>query len=270
VRRTCAPGSTACPSAAPRSGWRISPAATTCSWLPAATAPSRPSPPAVVRANRTLGVIPAGTLNHFAADLGIPADIEGAVAVLAAGHTGLVDAGTVNGVIFVNNASLGAYPRVVWERARVRRKGLPRLAAMTVAVLRTWVYLPNLAVRMSVDGRELIRRSPFFVVANGEYLVERPAFWRRASVTAGRLTLYVAPHAGRFDVLRLPVRALLRRLRAHDRFEMLRASAISMKLPSGRVHIALDGEIRVLPAPLHFAVKPRALRVIVPAGQGVL
>jgi diacylglycerol kinase family enzyme len=220
---------------------------------------------AVLRADRTLGIIPAGTLNHFACDVGVPPELGAAVTVLAEGHTSRVDVGVVNGVVFLNNASFGAYPRVVWERAQARRRGLPRFVAMGFAVLRTWVHLPNLAVRVSLGGRELTRRSPFFVVANGEYHLSGRAFGTRTAISDGMLTLYVAPHAGRFDLLTLPIRALLRRLRQHDRFERLRGSSIAIELPRRRVHIALDGELRILAAPLRFGVKPRALSVMVPA-----
>jgi diacylglycerol kinase family enzyme len=222
---------------------------------------------AAVQAGRTFGVLPAGTLNHFARDVGIPRDLEDAVTVLAAGHTRLFDVGTVNGLVFINNASLGAYPRLVWERARVRRKGLPRLAALTLAVLRTWIHLPNVTVRLSVDGAELIRRSPLVVVGNGEYLVHGTAFGRRATIADGRLWLYVAPHAGRLDMLALPARALLGTLQEHDGFETFQASSISMELPRRRIRVALDGEIRGLVPPLRFELKRHALRVVVPPAR---
>lgn len=222
---------------------------------------------AAVEARRTFGVLPAGTLNHFARDVGIPLDLEDAVAVLAASHTELFDVGTVNDLVFINNASLGAYPRLVWERARARRRGLPRLAALTLAVLRTWIHLPNVTVRLSVDGAELVRRSPLVVVGNGEYLVHGTAFGRRAAIADGRLWLYVAPHAGRLDMLALAARALLGTLQEHDRFETFQASRISMELPRRRIRIALDGEIRVLAPPLRFGVQRHALRVIVPPAR---
>src|SRR6185503_11143696 len=61
----------------------------------------------------TMGVLPMGTLNHFARDLGIPPKLEDAIAVLARGLRVAVDLGEVNGRVFVNNASLGVYPDMV-------------------------------------------------------------------------------------------------------------------------------------------------------------
>ena len=66
---------------------------------------------AIVDADKALGVLPFGTMNHFAKDLNIPLDFDGAIETIVAGHVTRVDVGDVNGRIFVNNSSLGLYPR---------------------------------------------------------------------------------------------------------------------------------------------------------------
>jgi len=220
---------------------------------------------ATVRSATTLGVIPTGTLNHFARDAGIPSDLEQAVDVIAAGHTRRLDVADVNGSIFINNASIGAYPRMVWERNREEQKGRHRVVALILAVVRTWLGLRSVTVRLSVDGVELIRRTPFVVIGNGEYQVEGVELGKRVSLTDATLALYVAPESGRLDVLTLPVRAFLRRLHEHEKFETLRASSLAMDLSRRRISVALDGEIRVLEPPLRFSVKRAALRAIAPA-----
>ena len=65
-----------------------------------------------------LGVLPVGTLNHFARDLGIPVDLPAAVRLIADGAPRALDVGEVNGEIFVNNSMLGFYPPVVEVRDR--------------------------------------------------------------------------------------------------------------------------------------------------------
>ena len=64
-----------------------------------------------------LGVLALGTLNHFARDLRIPLDLDGAIGVIAAGHHQTVDVGEVNGQVFINNSSIGIYPFFVAERS---------------------------------------------------------------------------------------------------------------------------------------------------------
>jgi len=68
-------------------------------------------------------VLPLGSLNHFARDLNIPADLDKAIAVIAARRTRAVDVGSVNDRVFVNNASIGVYPSIVEAREELRRRG---------------------------------------------------------------------------------------------------------------------------------------------------
>src|SRR3979490_2385986 len=87
--------------------------------------------------NIPLGILPLGTLNHFARDLGISVVAERAVAIIGAGEQRAVDVGEVNDVIFVNNSSIGFYPYLVLERERRRRrKRLSKWIAMILAMPR--------------------------------------------------------------------------------------------------------------------------------------
>ena len=216
--------------------------------------------------DKTLGVIPGGTLNHFARDVDVPNALDAAVAVLAGGRTRLLDVGVVNDRIFINNASIGAYPRMVWERNRARQRGIPRPLASAMAAAATWLELRTVAVRLELDGHELLRRSPFVFVGNSEYELEGARFGRRATMTDGRLSLYVAPGSGRLDALAMPARALFGKLAGHDKFEAWTANAISMELSHPTISVALDGEVTLLQTPLRFSLKRQVLRTIVPAG----
>jgi len=219
---------------------------------------------AAVRAGKVFGVIPGGTLNHFARDAGIPLDLDEAAALLAAGHTRRLDVGVVNDRIFINNASIGAYPRMVWERNRARKRGLPRPIAVGFAVARTWFDLRSVAARLTIDGRELVRSTPFIFIGNSAYDVEGTDIGRRPTMTDGKLSLYMAPRFGRGDALLLPVRVLLKTLEEHERFESFDAAAISIETSSARVSVGIDGEIRMLDAPLRFSVQSDALETILP------
>jgi len=223
---------------------------------------------AAVRAGKVFGVIPGGTLNHFARDAGIPLDLDEAAALLAAGHTRRLDVGVVNDRIFINNASIGAYPRMVWERNRARKRGLPRPIAVGFAVARTWFDLRSVAARLTIDGRELVRSTPFIFIGNSAYDVEGTDIGRRPTMTDGKLSLYMAPRFGRGDALLLPVRVLLKTLEEHERFESFDAAAISIETSSARVSVGIDGEIRMLDAPLRFSVQSDALETILPEATG--
>jgi integrase len=97
----------------------------------------------------TLGVLPLGTLNHFAKDLHIPQDLEGAVRNLITGRAIPVDVGEVNGRFFLNNSSLGIYPRIVRHCEEQRnKKGRNRWVAFVQASLSVVRHYSLLRVRL--------------------------------------------------------------------------------------------------------------------------
>ena len=218
---------------------------------------------AVARAGKTLAVIPTGTMNHFARDAGIPTELDAAVALLRIGRAGAVDVGIVNDSYFLNNVSVGSYPRMVEERTELERRGHSRRLAGIVAIARTWWRLRSVTAALTVDGRDLIRRSPFIVVGNGRYVLSGFALTHR-DLSDHQLSLYVAPRAGRLGALSLPIRALLGTLDRYEQFEVLRANAITIALRRKRVLIGIDGEVRELESPLQFAVRRGALQVLLP------
>lgn len=213
-----------------------------------------------------MGVLPVGTLNHFAKDLGLPLDLEAAIEVLAAGHRVAVDIGEVNGRTFVNNSSIGLYPRIVLDRERQRRQARRgKWAALLRACLHAALRYPVLQVEVEVAGECLQRRSPFVFIGNNRYHVEGFDIGQRTSLREGRLSLYLARDSGRLNLVRLAALALLGRLRQADDFEALDAAGFVITTRRKRLHVALDGEVAVLQAPLHYRVRAAALQVLAPA-----
>jgi diacylglycerol kinase family enzyme len=212
-----------------------------------------------------LGVLPLGTLNHFAKDLGIPLDVDEAVGVIAQGRVAPVDVGEVNGRVFINNSSLGLYPEIVRDREHQRRRlGRGKWAALVAASIRALQRYPVLSLHIDADGEGLKRRSAFAFIGNNEYAMEGFDIGDRASLNAGRLCLYVTQRTGRFGLLRLALRALAGRLRQARDFDALTASRLRVDTAKRHVHVATDGEVSVMQAPLEYRIRPGALRVIVP------
>jgi diacylglycerol kinase family enzyme len=219
---------------------------------------------AAVRNRAVLGIIPLGTLNHFARDCGIPQDVEKALAVIVERHERRVQVGAVNGHFFVNNASLGLYPRMVWEREMERRRGRRKWTAFVIALVRTWRRYPTVKVRVAVDTVAMVRRTPFVFIGNGEYRVEGFGLGTRASLDTNTLSIFLAPDADRYEMLALPFRALAGRLGGDVKFESLRVTEVTIDTGHRGVDVALDGELRVVSPPINCATHPRALRVLVP------
>ncbi|HLM56118.1 MAG TPA: diacylglycerol kinase family protein, partial [Pyrinomonadaceae bacterium] len=174
----------------------------------------------VAGTGRALGVLPLGTLNHFAKDLSIPLELADAARTVCEGEVAAVDAAEVNGRLFVNNSSLGLYPRIVRRRAKMQaREGIGKWSAFVRASLAVLRRYPFMRVRLSADGREIVRLTPFVLVGNNEYEVEGFNLGGRRRLDAGRLSLYVAHRTGRLGLLLLALRALfggLRRARDFD------------------------------------------------------
>ena len=167
----------------------------------------------VIGTDKILGVLPLGTFNHFARDLKIPADLELAAQAFVSGRTIEVDVGEVNGRIFLNDSSLGLYPTIVREREKKQRLGAGKWPAFVWAAVAALRRYPFLDVRLSADGKEFRRRTPFVFIGNNEYQMERLNIGVRECLDKGQLSLYITNRTGRWGLIRLALRALCGRLR---------------------------------------------------------
>jgi diacylglycerol kinase family enzyme len=219
-----------------------------------------------VRGTQTaLGVVPAGTLNHFAKDLGIPLDMAEAVRVIVAGRRASVDVGEVNGRAFINNASLGLYPKLVAEREKQQRRfGRSKRAAMLWAALAVLRRPPRLALRLETAKGAVVARAPFVFVGINDYAMEGFGIGTRARLDAGCLDVYTTRRTSTAGLLGLALRALFGRLRQADDFLEAQVRTLRVESRRARLEVGVDGELLVFDTPLEFALLPRALQVMVP------
>ena len=222
---------------------------------------------ALVGTGRHFGVLPLGTMNHFAKDLKLPLDFEDAARNLLTGSPVEVDVGEVNGRIFLNNSSLGLYPTIVREREKHQRLGKGKWPAFVWAAFTALRRYPFVDVRLMVDEKTLTRRTPFVFIGNNEYVMERLEIGSRQRLDAGALSVYITNRTGRIGLVRLAIRALFGRLRDDKDFLALKTREITISTRSTRARVALDGEVDILKTPLEYRVRPRVLTVIVPPPQ---
>ncbi|HUP29845.1 MAG TPA: diacylglycerol kinase family protein, partial [Usitatibacter sp.] len=219
----------------------------------------------VVGSETALGVLPLGTLNHFAKDLGMPLDLADAVAVLARGKQSEVDVGEVNGRMFLNNSSLGIYPDIVRDRTRQQRRlGRGKRWALVWATITALRRSAFLHLRITVDGRERIARTPFIFIGNNAYVMEGFEIGKREGLQDGKLSIYFTRRCTRLGLVGLGLRALFGRLtQAHD-FEALLAAEVSVETRHSRLPVSADGEVFASNSPFEYRIRPRALKVVVP------
>lgn len=210
------------------------------------------------------GVLPVGTLNHFARDLKVPLDLEAAARIVLAGHTDDVDVGEVNGKTFLNNSILGLYPIYRFLREAEERRGWGRRMSFLLGVAGILRRYPSLKVRLFVNGQEIERKTPYILVANNRHAMEGWHLGSRESLDEGKLFIYVMRQQGRWGLLRMLLSLVFGRFRGRDNFEIFSAEEVWVEPKGRRIGVALDGEVTVMDAPLHYRVLPRALKVLVP------
>jgi diacylglycerol kinase family enzyme len=215
------------------------------------------------------GVLPLGTLNHFAKDLNIPLELDAALNNLAQGRRTRVDVGEVNGRIFLNNSSLGLYPDIVRDREKQQRRlGRGKWMAFCWATMAALRRYPFLNLRLALNGQHHARRTPFVFIGNNEYRMEGFNIGERERLDGGTLSLYVAQRPGRLGLLRLAFHALFGHLARLKDFDVVLARELAIETRHTRLRVATDGEVTVMATPLHYRIRKAALCVVVPRDGG--
>lgn len=218
----------------------------------------------VIKAGKTLGILPLGTLNNFSKDLRIPQYLDQAVRLIAENYTRQIDVGEVNGRIFVNNSSIGLYPRIVRRREQQQRLGRGKWTAAFWATLKIWFRSPFLEVKLKIGNKEIARKTPFVFIGNNEYEMDFFNIGRRSRLDDGKLSVYFLHRSGRKGLFLLALRTLFGKLKQTEDFEEINTREILIETRGKRKLVALDGEIARMHTPLHYRIRPRVLRVIVP------
>jgi diacylglycerol kinase family enzyme len=211
-----------------------------------------------------LGVIPLGTLNHFAKDLRIPLHAPAAAQVIAQRKTEYVDFGEVNGRVFVNNSSLGLYPNIVVGRELLRRSGWKKWTAFVAATMQALRRSPFLDVSIDVNGQRMAQRTPFVFIGNNEYEIKGLHIGSRSSLNQGRLYLYVAAPVSHFGIVGMALAALFGVIDKTRNLQMFGVEEAWIDTRKPTVRVSTDGEVASLRTPLHYVLRSRALKVIVP------
>ncbi len=204
--------------------------------------------------------IPAGTRNHFAKEVGIPTLEDAGRA--AAGEVRRIDVGEVNGEVFVNNANVGAYPRIVRER-EVHEK---RFSKQTATVVAAWNQVRNLhKFNVTVDGGETHRAWMVFI-GNGKYGSSLLDMSARETLDGGILDVRILRADGKLARLRVAAAIATGRMSSSPMTMIDEVSEVELGFDRAKVDVALDGEIIPLSTPLRFRCRPKALRVLTPPG----
>ena len=207
-------------------------------------------------------VLPLGTRNHLAKQLGMPADLAEAARVARDGKAERIDLAKGGNRVFVNNASIGLYTRLVRERDK--RWGPKWLGTIPA----TWIVLRTLrakALHLTIDGQRQRVVTPLLFIGNNRYSLDAGSVGQRESLSDGVLSLFVVAQQSPLALIGFAFRALLGMADTERDFcALAEAKEVTIE-GSGEIDVAFDGEIERMALPLTFAIMPGALKVLVPA-----
>jgi diacylglycerol kinase family enzyme len=222
---------------------------------------------ALAGTDTVLGVLPLGTFNHFAKDLGMPLDLAEAAAELVSAEVAAVDVAELNGRVFVNNSSLGMYPQMVAIRERLAEaRGWGKVRGVAVASVRVLRDLPihRLGISGSPDVVRRRVRTPFLFVGNGVYAGSDGRVGEREHLDDGVLEVAIAHAVSRRRLARVAVRALRAEGPADRDLELIELRSLEVTARRPRLRVAVDGEICWMATPLRYRTRPGDLMVLRP------
>lgn len=221
---------------------------------------------ALVGTETLLGILPLGTLNHFARDLRIPMELDRAAKLIASRTERRVDVGEMNDRVFINNSAIGLYPLMVVDRDLQRKRlGRSKRLAMLVASLRTVVRFNHHRLTLTVNEERTGRvDTPLLFVGNNDYRIDLGAPGTRQRLDSGELCVMVMRKKTRRGMIAASIRALFGRSRADDMVRIEEVERLRVASHRDRLAVSLDGEVVRATLPLDYRIRKTALRVIAP------
>ncbi|WP_240602612.1 diacylglycerol/lipid kinase family protein [Paracoccus endophyticus] len=222
---------------------------------------------AVAGTDVVMGVIPGGTFNFFARDAGVGDTVEQAIQTLRDGRVQAMDVGQINDTVFLNNVSLGAYPRILERREAVyRRWGRSRIAAYLSALGAIRDLRHPVALKTIDDGVETRYSSALVFVAKSAVQLEQMGLEGADAIRAGHLAIFVARARKPRQLIGSALRLALGFAARGNDFDLVIDDDLVIETVPARRDVAHDGERTRMTGPFHLRVRPGALRVLVPAG----
>ncbi len=215
-----------------------------------------------------LGILPSGTMNLLARDLCMPVgNTEAAIQALMHGRVRAIDVGEVDGHVFTCASMLGTPVRLGRHREAGRHAGGGWRTWLNLvrAGLRAWHRRRALRLTLVCNGRRIRVRSPAVTITVNPLDDASGRRFGRSCLDGGELCIYIVRHTTRWRLLRVLAHAITAGTLRDRGIDVLRTTELVIESRQRALHVLVDGEMRLLEPPLHYRIRPRALRVIVPA-----
>lgn len=218
-----------------------------------------------VKVNRPLGILPAGTFNYVARNLGLPAEVPQAVEVITGGRLRPVDIGQINGHIFLNNAGFGLYSNLVEQREIDKRRfGRSRLVAVFSGIRCLLGPQPLFEVDLAADDRHERRLTTTLFFGCNALQLENFNASAADCLRRGKLAVLSLRVPSRWDIAVATVAALTARLDQARNTDAFCASSVRVHTRRRALKVAIDGEIIIMRPPLEVRLLTGGLQVFAP------
>jgi diacylglycerol kinase family enzyme len=222
---------------------------------------------AALYSGRPFGVLPQGTFNYFSRTHGIPSDTAEATMALLEATVRPVQVGLINDRVFLVNASLGLYPKILEDREAYKRQfGRSRLVALWSGVITLLRQHRQLVLGLEHTGEVRVMRTPTLVVGNNPLQLAQLGLPEAHAVQRGQLAAIMVRPVGTLAMFGLLFRSALGQLGDADNVISFAFERLTVR-PYGRrrIKVAMDGEVAWLNTPLVFQMAPNPLQLLVPA-----
>ena len=221
---------------------------------------------AALNSGRPFGVLPQGTFNYFSRAHGIPLDTAEATRALLGGMVQRVQVGLINDRVFLVNASLGLYPKLLEDREAYKQQfGRRRLVALWAGVVTLLREHRPLRLRLEHAGKVRVLRTSTLVVGNNPLQLQQLGLPEAHAVQQGQLVAIAVRPIGPLSMCWLLLRGALGQLGDAANVVNFAFERLTVR-PYGRrrIKVAMDGEVDWLDTPLVFQVAPHPLQLLVP------
>ncbi len=215
--------------------------------------------------NKALAILPAGTMNLFARGLGIPQNIDAAVAAFATGKVDQVDLATANGRVFVHQFSIGLHPELVARREKSDYGSrIGKIRASAAAAFQTLRNPPSLRAKLEMGDTEILARTSSLGVSNNLFGEGHLPYADMPN--SGELGIYIARMRRRTEFMRFFMHMARGSWQANPQVEIHRAGKVVLTIESAhrRLRCAIDGELAKVEKHTVLESLPAALRVLIP------
>lgn len=221
---------------------------------------------ALTGTDKALAVLPAGTMNLFARSLGIPLELDRAVASLADSDIADVDVATVNGRVFVHQYSVGMHAKLVKLRESMDfRSRLGKIWASVRAGSAALLNPVDMTVELEIDGTAVIVANTSGIGVSNNLFGEGHLPYAD-DPAGGTLGIYIASSRTRWDVAKLFANILIGRWDRNPHIEVHQAQKVVLRQRRirSRHRCVVDGELSRIEKETVLEIRPKSLRALIP------